>query len=143
MTTLRQTIEHHAAEFAAAIVQALRGASIDELTSLTSGDRPAPRAAASPKTNGAGPAPRKGGRLGRRSADDIARTLEKIVAVVAQHSEGLRAEQIKAALGLDTREMPKPLAEGLKTGALKKEGNKRATTYSVGSTAGRKRRTNR
>ncbi|MBN9162848.1 MAG: hypothetical protein BGO98_46685 [Myxococcales bacterium 68-20] len=144
MSTLRQTIEAHAHEFAAAIVQALRGASLDELVSITGGQATAPRAPRA-KTNGATTAApevakkvsKKAGRLGRRSADDIARTLEQIVAVLAKHPEGLRAEQIKAALNLDTREVPRPLAEGLNSGALTKSGQKRATTYFAGG--GKKR----
>lgn len=127
MSNLRQTIETHAQQFAAAIVQALRGASLDELVTITG----AAGRGASPRLTGA--APKKSGRLGRRSADDIARVLENVVAVLAQHPEGLRAEQIKAALQLDTREMPRPLAEGLKSGTLKKSGQRRATVYTVGS----------
>lgn len=79
---------------------------------------------------------KKAGRLGRRSPADIARTLENIVAVLAAHPEGLRAEQIKAALSLDTREVPRPIAEGLKSGVLKKSGQKRATVYTVGAGGG-------
>lgn len=129
MSNLRQVIENHAQQFAAAIVQALREASLNELVGITGG---AGRAA-SPKLAGA--SPKKGGRLGRRSPDDIARTLNQIVTVLSKHPEGLRAEQIKAALQLDTREMPRPIAEGLKSGALKKSGQKRATVYTAGSGA--------
>ena len=77
-------------------------------------------------------ATKKAGRLGRRSPDDSAQTLDSIGALVAKHADGLRAEQIKAALNLDKREMPKPIAEGLKSGVLKKSGNKRATVYTAG-----------
>lgn len=137
MSTLRATIEAQALQFATAIVQALRSASLEELMSVAGGGGHAPPRPTSTKTNGkttgaAAPA-RKGGRLGRRSADEIGRTLENIVAVLSQHPEGLRAEQIKAALQLDKREMPRPIAEGLRSGALKKTGQKRATVYTVGS----------
>jgi hypothetical protein len=134
MSTLRQTIEAQVLQFATAIVQALRGASLDELMSVTGGGVRGVVRAPTATTNGAASKPtKKSGRLGRRSAEDIAQTLDKIVAVLTQHPEGLRAEQIKAALSLDTREMPKPIAEGLKTGALKKTGQKRATVYTVGA----------
>lgn len=126
MSTLQRAIEAQAIQFANAIVQALREASLNELVGITGGGR-----AASPRLAGA--SPKKSGRLGRRSADDIARVLENIVAVLTKHPEGLRSEQIKAALQLDTREMPRPLAEGLKSGTLKKSGQKRATVYTVGS----------
>ena len=134
MSNLRQTIESQAVQFANAIVQALRSASLDELVSITSGGgrAPSPRAPAT-KTTVAAPKP---GRLGRRSPTDIARTLDNIVAVLTAHPEGLRAEQIKAALNLDTREVPRPIAEGLKSGVLKKSGQKRATVYTVGAGGG-------
>ncbi|OJY16260.1 MAG: hypothetical protein BGO98_40415 [Myxococcales bacterium 68-20] len=148
MSNLQQTIEAHAQKFALALVDALRSASLDELASVTGGlTAAAPsRAARSEKTNGATTAApkvtkkvsKKAGRLGRRSPDDIAKTLDQIVAVVAKHAEGLRAEQIKAALNLDTREMPRPLAEGLKSGVLKKSGQKRATVYTAGAAKKRK-----
>lgn len=131
MSNLRQTIETHAQQFAAAIVQALRSASLDELVAITGATGREATAGASPRLAGA--SPKKSGRLGRRSPADIARVLENIVAVLTQHPEGLRAEQIRAALQLDTREMPRPIAEGLKVGALKKSGQKRATVYTVGS----------
>lgn len=126
MSTLEKTLQTRAIEFANAIVAALKGASIDELVSMegksrtTSSGRPAPVAR------------RKGGRLVRRSLEDITTTLGSIVSLVNKHPKGLRAEQIRTELGLDTRELPRPLAEGLKTGALKKTGQKRATTYFVG-----------
>lgn len=136
-TALRQTIEAHAQKFAVALIDALRSASLDELATVTGGLGAAPSRAPRAKTNGAAvatpKATKKAGRLGRRSADDIAQTLDQIVALVAQHAEGLRSEQIKAALNLDTRELPKPIAEGLKSGVLKKAGNKRATVYTAGS----------
>ena len=139
-TALRQTIEQHAQKFAVALIQALRSASLDELAGVTSGlnaaapaPARAPRGAKTTEAPTAAPkASKKGGRLGHRPPDDIAQTLDSIVALVAKHAEGLRAEQIKAALNLDTREMPRPLADGLKSGVLKKSGQKRATVYTAG-----------
>jgi Fic family protein len=131
MPNLRQTIEAHAAKFAEAIVRALREASLDDVLTISGG-------AQAQRGAGAGAAPRltrkAEERLTRRTAADIAQTLTQMVAVLAQHPDGLTAEQIKAALQLDKREMPKPIAEGLKSGALKKRGQKRATVYSLGST---------
>ncbi len=80
------------------------------------------------------PAPKaRNGRLGRRSAEDIAETLAWIAELLGKHPNGLRAEEIRTALDLDRREMPKPLAEGLKSGALMKTGERRATVYSLGA----------
>jgi hypothetical protein len=141
MSNLRQTIEEQAVQFAQTIVQAMRSASLDELIAITGGGNriASPRTAAPSTTAIASPkrGPRiRNGRLGRRSAADIARTLDQIVSVLGKHPEGLRAEQIKAALQIDKREMPRPIAEGLSSGVLKKSGNKRATVYTVGGAAG-------
>ncbi|MBX3210168.1 MAG: hypothetical protein KF764_34370 [Labilithrix sp.] len=134
MSNLRQIIESHAQQFAAAIVQALRSASLDELVAITGGAGRGASAGTSPKA-------RKGkdGRLGRRSQEDIEATLKKIVSVLVKHPEGLRSEQIKAALQLDTREMPRPIAEGLSSGILNKSGNKRATVYTAKKKAAKKK----
>jgi hypothetical protein len=137
--------------------------SLDQLFALAGG-KPAtapkaaraPKAAAAPKAAGkrgpgrprkdasaAAPAPKKskkaGGRLLRRSAADIQGTLDQIVAFV-QANPGVRSEHITANLGLDKKELPRPIAEGLRTGALTKEGQKRATQYFPGGGGKRGRR---
>src|SRR5258706_194028 len=98
--SLQRTIEVQALEFARAIIAALRSASIDELVGMTGGG-------ATHHTNGTAPAARTAratrvsdGRLVRRSADDIARALDRIVAVLTVHPEGMRAEGIREELGL-------------------------------------------
>jgi hypothetical protein len=45
----------------------------------------------------------------------------------------MRAEEIRSSLNVEAKELPRPLAEGLSNGSLKKSGQKRATTYFVGS----------
>lgn len=131
MSNLRNTLEALAARFAESVIDALRSASLEEITGVTSGARGArPRAAAtetSAKKRGGG------GRLARRTADDIQGMVQTIVDLVAKHEGGLRAEQIRASLGVDAKELPRPLAEAVASGALTKSGQKRATTYSVGS----------
>ncbi len=44
---------------------------------------------------------------------------------------GLRSEEIKKALGLDVREVPRILKTAVKTKKLKAKGQKRATVYSA------------
>lgn len=77
------------------------------------------------------PGTSKGGRLARRSIEDVDATLAKIVTEVKKHADGLRAEEIRAALAIDRRELPRVLARGLETKALKAKGQKRAKTYSA------------
>ena len=73
--------------------------------------------------------PRRGGRLPRRSAEDIKAALDSVHGLLKSSKGGLRAEQIRAALKLDVREMPRVLKEGLATKKLTSKGQKRATTY--------------
>src|SRR5437763_1073097 len=100
MGNLQQTIQKQSLLFAQRIIEALRSASIDELVDMPRGGR-APREARPAHT-----AVVSSGRI-RRSAADIQSTLEKIVALVGNEAEGLRAEVIREQLGLDKREMPK------------------------------------
>jgi hypothetical protein len=72
---------------------------------------------------------RGGGRLPRRSAEDIKVALDKVHGLLKGSKTGLRAEQIRKALRLDVREMPRVLKEGLASKKLSSKGQKRATTY--------------
>ena len=73
----------------------------------------------------------RSGRLPRRSAADIANALDQVVSLVKKDSEGLRAEQIRDQLTLQSKEMSRILKEGLSKKVLKSKGQKRATTYFV------------
>jgi len=133
MTTLRSTISQLANDFAAGVLEAIRGASLEQILAETGGT-PARRGrpAAAPRSEAGAPAParpRRGGRLGRRSAKDIAALVEQIVRLLEAHPEGLRAEQIRQELGLEAKELPRPLTEALSSRRISKEGQKRATTY--------------
>ena len=73
----------------------------------------------------------KGGRLARQSPEQIAKAVDQVVALVKKSKTGLRSEEIKKALSLDVREVPRILKTGVKTKKLKAKGQKRATVYSV------------
>ena len=153
MSTLKSTIEDLAADFAMNIISALRSASIEELTGVSSVRRgsgssssnngggstarvgrpasaPAETSAPSRKPAPSSPAPRgRGGRLGRRSTADIESMVDSIVTLLTRSPDGLRAEQIRESLGVQAKELPRPLSDGLAAGKLRKSGQKRATTY--------------
>jgi hypothetical protein len=142
MSNLRSTIESLASDFALSILTALRSASIDDLTdvSSTSGSRRsgAPgfkrTRSATPLMGDSGVHKRgRGGRLGRRTTTDIARMVDAIVSLLEKNSSGMRAEQIRGALGVQAKELPRPLADALAEGRISKAGQKRATTYFAGS----------
>jgi len=138
-TSLRSRLNELASTFASSVVDAIRGSSVDELLEESSdgGSRSASRAPARPL---AAKGRRRGGRLPRRSEDDIANVIERIVGLLRQNSGGLRAEQIREKLGLIAKELPRPLKEGLEAGRFRKSGQKRATTYSIkGGGAGKGR----
>lgn len=120
MSDLRSQLESLASSFAEGVLAAIRSASLDDLQAEAGGKR----------AGGSVGSGRKSGRLARRSLEDIARTLDRVVAAVkASKGKGLRAEEIRGRLGLDVREVPRVLKEGLKTRKLRTKGRKRATTY--------------
>lgn len=131
--TLHAQLNTLAATFAEQIMAAIRGASLQEL--VASGGRKvgngrAPSVASvaagrpsNPKAKG------KRGRLPRRSAEEISKLLGKIVLLVKTHKDGMRAEEIRSKLGMQSKEMPRILREGIATKKLASKGRKRATTY--------------
>src|ERR1700689_4358468 len=133
MPTLRNALRDLADSFASAVLQAIRGASLEELLGEAGGGarrgpgRP-PKSTAGP-TALATPRARESGRLARRSPEQIAKALDQVVALVKTKKDGLRAEQIRAALKMQSKEMPRVLQEGLAKKKLKAKGRKRATTY--------------
>jgi hypothetical protein len=154
MTTLKTTLESLSADFAANVLRAIRGASLDDIvggvvavgSAAPAAAPPAPArrpgrpakvtaTAAAPHVAApsiAAKSPRKGGarrRLARRSQADILGVVDQIVALLQNAPQGLRSEDIRAQLGLAANEMPRPIAEGLKSKRISKEGEKRATVY--------------
>jgi hypothetical protein len=148
MSNLRSTIESLASQFASSVLEALRSASIDELVNVAGSGGGAvrrgpgrPRAAAAEAAESAPSAGLRGrrgrgGRLGRRTAGDIARMIESIVGALQKSGDGLRAEQIREVLGVEAKELPRPLAEAIASGRITKSGQKRATTYFAGGSGG-------
>jgi hypothetical protein len=142
MSTLRQRLNDLASSFASSVLEAIRSASLEELLAESSSSRRAPvaragrasiEAAAVTPSVAHAPRGRAGGRLARRSSDDIEQVIGRIVGLLKQNPKGLRAEEIRSKLGLLSKEMPRPLKEALDSGRLGKSGQKRATTYFVKS----------
>ncbi|HWW83869.1 MAG TPA: hypothetical protein VNZ26_09730 [Vicinamibacterales bacterium] len=130
MPNLQSRLQEIAQNFASAVLDALKGAPLQELLGggrAVGNGRSALRAGGSAAAKHA----RSSGRLPRRSAEDIGKALEQVVSLVKKHGDGLRAEQIRDELGLQPKEMPRILKEGLSTKKLKSKGQKRATTYFV------------
>jgi len=149
---LRNAIQQMAVEFATGVLNAIKGASLEDILAETqraggghalglTGGRAGARVGLRPTgPAGAGGAKRpanKPGRLGRRSPADIARVVGQIVSLLEAHPRGLRAEQIRDALDVQAKELPRPIAEALQAKRITKVGEKRATTYFAGAGRGR------
>jgi hypothetical protein len=134
MSTLKARLNSLAQSFTAQVVRAIQGSSLEDLLAEVGGGRRGPGRPRVERAEAIGkvasrPAVSKSGRLPRRSADEIKATLDKVQGLLKASKGGLRAEQIRAALKLDVREMPRVLKEGLATKKLSSKGRKRATTY--------------
>jgi hypothetical protein len=153
--TLRSQINSLAATFASAVFDAIRGASLADILEDGGrsevrngrGDRVSPGRGASAATvrrvaaGGDQPDPQlapatakkaaKGGRLARRSPEEIERALELVVALLRSTKDGLRSEQIRAHIGMQKEALPRVLKEGLATKQLRSKGEKRSTTYTA------------
>jgi hypothetical protein len=134
MPTLQSTLHDLAAAFASSVLEAVRRSSLQELLSETGGGPRKgpgrPKAVEAPSEKPARAA-RSSGRLKRRSPEDIAKALDEVVALLKKNKGGLRAEQIREQLGMQAKEMPRVLKDGLGKKAFKSKGQKRATTYFV------------
>jgi hypothetical protein len=133
MPTLRTAIGDLASTFVAGVLDSIRGVSLDSLLAeagVGAGRGPG-RPNAAPNDSTASARVTRSGRLKRRSPEEIAKALDEVIALVKKHKSGLRAEQIRAQLKMDRKEMPRVLQEGLSTKKLKSKGQKRATTYTA------------
>jgi hypothetical protein len=76
-------------------------------------------------------APRKGkgGRLARRSPEELEKVIALVVAALKGSKGGLRSEQLQTALKLDKKEITGPLNQALAGKKITKKGQKRSTTY--------------
>jgi hypothetical protein len=126
---LQSRISELSSSFVESILDAIRSSSLEELVGGGSAARDVRRPAASKA-----PAPRAARasspqRLPRRSAEDIAKVLEVVVSLLSSRKNGLRAEQIRDELSMQSKELPRILKEGLSRKKLRTVGQKRATTY--------------
>jgi len=127
-SSLRSQLNNLAQSFAESVLAAVRTASLEALLAEAGSSRRAPGGGGEGQ-----PDPlRRRRRIARRTQDQIEATLAKVIAAVrATRGKGLRAEEIRKALGLDVREVPRVLKQGLRTKKLRAKGQKRATVYSA------------
>jgi hypothetical protein len=127
---LHSRISLLASSFVDSVLEAVKSSSLQELLDGGSAHRAEPRAQPAAAALRSGRAPTATpGRLPRRSAEDIAKTLEVVVSLLGSRKNGLRAEQIRSELNMQAKELPRILKEGLGRKKLRAVGQKRATTY--------------
>src|SRR5882672_2402554 len=130
--SLKDEITKLSHDFAQGVLNAIRTASLDEILGENRGAAPkAPKAtkvsAVSSRRPAAAPAPaapraRKAGRLHRRSEEELGVISDKIIDLLKARTEGLRAEQIRVELGLEAKELPRPLKDLLASRKIKAKG---------------------
>lgn len=139
MSALRRAISQLAEDFAAQVLRALHTASLSELANF-GGGTPARRGPGRPpksESAAAGaPRARRGGGRRRRTAADLEALGSRVTDLLKGSPSGLRAEAIREALGIARKELPRAMAQLLEAGTIRKEGQKRATTYFVGEGGG-------
>jgi len=124
MSSLQQTLSTLANDFANQILETIQGSSLEELTAVNG------KAKSNGVTHHTAEKPEKSsGRLARRSIDDIKKVVADIQGLLAKKPDGMRAEDIREALGLEAKEMPRVLKQGVSDRVFKTKGQKRATTY--------------
>jgi len=129
---LKSRLESLAAKFADDIFVALRSASIHEIEG--SALRRPPGQEPDVAAQISAPKRRREARTrssSRRGAH-VESTVNTVTKVLEEHPAGLRAEHIRKAVGGDARELRRQLRIGLETGAITKQGERRATVYSLG-----------
>jgi hypothetical protein len=124
--SIQQKIQDLASQFAASILESIRSTSLEELLAAAPSLTREPRAQVARRGG-------RGGRLPRRTVADIEKVSANIIQLLENEPKGLRAEEIRQALQLEAKELPKPLAAALESGRVTKSGQKRATTYRLAS----------
>lgn len=144
---LENTLQSLVTGFAKDILSAVRGASFDDLAGLATpaASRSAAPAKAAPaasrtaparRVRGAGKAsaaPRRGGKgvRIRRSPEQLAGTIDRIVEVLKGKKAGLGSEELQKELGMSKKDLFGPLTTALEQNRLVKTGNRRGTKYFV------------
>lgn len=131
MSTIQDTLHGLASQFTSEVLAAIRTASIEDLQGET-GPRARPTSSRMP-TPKAASGSQRAGRLARRGPEEIGKMIERIAGLLSKSPAGLRAETLREKLGVDAKELPRPLADGLRQKRFTSKGQKRATTYYAAS----------
>ena len=127
--TLRNTINALAQTFAEGVLQAIRGASLQEIVDesgrLNGGPPPGTRRT----TTATAPKQRRSRQPVRRGPEELASVIEAVVLALKDAKGGMRSEELQRALSLDKKTITRPLSMALADHMIRKTGKKRSTTY--------------
>ena len=126
--TLKNTINALAQTFAEGVLQAIQGASLQEILG-ESGRLNGPPGPATRHTSATAPKERRGGRPVRRGSEELASVIEAVVLALKDAKAGMRSEELQRALSLDKKTITRPLTMALAEHMIRKTGQKRSTTY--------------
>lgn len=140
MATLKSVIDSCSAAFAASLLAGLQDLPLSELTNL--GGAAAAKKVTTVVIDHAVKAPKAAkakttstGRLARRDPASLQLVIDNIVALLATGGdEGFSSEQLQTALGIDKKELTRPVVLALEQGVIRKEGEKRGTRYFTSTT---------
>src|SRR5579863_4260265 len=115
MSKLKSALNALVSTFADSVLAVIRESSLDDLLSESGKARGGPRRERAGKVEQLplDLKPEVTDRLARRSPEQIAQVVNKIVLLVKTHKDGMRAEEIRRKLGLLPKEMPRILKDGL------------------------------
>jgi hypothetical protein len=116
--SLQRSIADLASRFANQVLEVVGSAVYDAVAEARDGKRVAAR-----------------GRGSRRSAGDVEQAKGRIVAALSRQPDGVQAEALRAELGFSRSEIGRPLKALLRSGAVKKSGERRRTVYRLGTAA--------
>lgn len=143
--SINDQIQAKVEAFTAELTELVRQSAIESVQEALGGYTPAParrgRKATASTTRRKAPVKRRSpGKRVRRSEEEIA-ALQELVLTHVKTNDGHRLEEISRALGIESAELKRPVANLLEAKAMKTTGQKRGTKYhATGRAAGSRTR---
>ena len=109
------------------ISQLVKRSALDAVRTALGGDANSVAPSAAPARAAA---PRRRGRPGKRSSEDVSAAAEALLAYI-KSNEGQRLDQIANGMGTSTKELKLPVQKLFAAKAIKTKGQKRGTKYFV------------
>ena len=131
-TAINAALRARIESFTADLANIVRATALEAVsTALGAPSVPAKRGPGRPVKSGTPSpivAPKRRGKRAKRTTEDVAKMGEAVVAHVAKNP-GVSVEQIKKALGVETKDLQLPIVRMVAAKKLKTTGQKRGTKY--------------